>query len=99
MVCLSVADPDLQIRVQPDSEIRGGSRGWEGGEGVGRGGGGAVLKNFFSALLASVWSKNKGRLASQAPPLGAPLSMQGFCQFTPVEILFRFIFHTKLIPL
>ena len=91
MVCLSVADPDLQIRVQPDSEIRGGSRGWEGG--------GAVLKNFFSALLASVWSKNKGRLASQAPPLGAPLSMQGFCQFTPVEILFRFIFHTKLIPL
>ena len=31
MVCLSVADPDLQIRVQPDSEIRGGSRGWEGG--------------------------------------------------------------------
>ena len=93
MVCLSVADPDLQIRVHPDSEIRGGSRGWEGG------GGGAVLKKFFSALLASVWSKNKGRLASQAPPLDAPLSMQGFCQFTPVEILFRFIFHTKLIPL
>ena len=91
MVCLSVADPDLQIRVYPDSEIRGGSRGWEGGV--------AVLKNFFSALLASVWSKNKGRLASQAPPLDAPLSMRGFCQFTPVEILFRFIFHTKLIPL
>ena len=72
MVCLSVADPDLQIRVHPDSEIRGGRRGWEGG-------GGAVLKNFFSALLASVWSKNKGRLASQAPPLDGPLSMQGFC--------------------
>lgn len=34
MVCLSVADPDLQIRVHPDSEIRGGSRGWEGGGGV-----------------------------------------------------------------
>ena len=83
MVCLSVADPDLQIRVHPDSEIRGGSRGW-----------GAVSKNFFPALLASVWSKNKGRLASQAPPLDAPLSMQGFCQFTPDEILFRFIFHT-----
>ena len=40
MVCLSVADPDLQIRVQPDSEIRGGSRGWEGGGGCG-------LKKFF----------------------------------------------------
>ena len=62
MVCLSVADPDLQIRVHPDSEIRGGSRGWEGG--------GAFLKKFFSALLASVWSKNKGRLDSQAPPPG-----------------------------
>ena len=92
MVCLSVADPDLQIRVHPDSEIRGGSRGWEGG-------GCGLKKFFFSALLASVWSKNKGRLASQAPLLDAPLSMQGFCQFTPVEILFRFIFHTKLIPL
>lgn len=92
MVCLSVADPDLQIRIHPDSEIRGGSRGWERG-------GGAVLKKIFSALLASVWSKNKGRLASQAPPLDAPLSMQGCCQFTPVEILFRFIFHTKLIAL
>ena len=33
MVCLSVADPDLQIRVHPDSEIRGGSRGWEEGGG------------------------------------------------------------------
>ena len=37
MVCLSVADPDLQIRVHPDSEIRGGSRGW----------GGVVSKKFF----------------------------------------------------
>ena len=44
MVCLSVANPDLQIRVHPDSEIRGGSRGWEGG--------GCGLKKFFSALLA-----------------------------------------------
>ena len=37
MVCLSVADPDLQIRVHPDSEIRGGSRGC----------GSVVSKNFF----------------------------------------------------
>ena len=40
MVCLSVADPDLQIRVHPDSEVRGGSRGWEGG--------GSLKKIFFS---------------------------------------------------
>ena len=40
MVCLSVADPDLQIRGHPDSEIRGGSRGWEGGGVCG-------LKKFF----------------------------------------------------
>ena len=40
MVCLSVADLDLQIRVHPDSEIRGGSRGWGGGGGCG-------LKKFF----------------------------------------------------
>ena len=40
-----------------------------------------LSKKFFSALLASVWSKNKGRLASQAPPLDAPLSMQGFWYF------------------
>ena len=39
----------------PDPEIRGG---------------GAVLKKFFSALWASVWSKNK---AGRAPALDSPL--------------------------
>ena len=44
----TVADPDLQIRGagHPDPEIRG-EAGWS-------------PKKFFSALQASVWSKNKG---------------------------------------
>ena len=44
-----VADLDLQIREgggHPDTEIRGG--------------GATGLKNFFSALRASVWSKYNG---------------------------------------
>ena len=41
----------------------------QGGEG---GGGGSLQKNCFSALPASVWSKNKGE--TQAPPLGPPLN-------------------------
>ena len=54
----AVADPDLQIRggggSHPDPEFRGGPG----------------LKEFFSALRASVWSKNKGGgQASRAPPL------------------------------
>ena len=61
-----MADPDLQIR----------------GEGWGGGGdghpdpdvGGPGLKNFFSALWASVWSKNKGETpAPRASPLDPPL--------------------------
>ena len=35
-------------------------------------GGGGVLKKF-SALRASVWSKNKGGAGIRAPPLDAPL--------------------------
>ena len=56
----TVADPDLKIRRgpgHPDPEIRGGGR---------------SPKRFFSALQASVWSKNKGG-APRAPPLDLPL--------------------------
>ena len=57
-----MADPDLQIREvgggggegHPDPEIRGAQS----------------LKNFFSALRASVWSKNKRGGGS---PLDPPL--------------------------
>ena len=64
----TVADPDLQIRGggggkggHPDPEIRG-EGGWS-------------PKKFFSALQASVWSKNKGGggRAPWAPPLDPPL--------------------------
>ena len=56
----------------PDLEIRG-----EGGRGGGRGGerrgrGGAVFKkNFFFALWASVWSKNKVRPGPPRPSPGS----------------------------
>ena len=47
----------------PDREIRGG------------GGDGAISKNLFSALQASVWSKIKGRgPPPRAPPLDPPLA-------------------------
>ena len=59
----SVADPDIQIRgggggCQPDPEIRGG--------------GARSPKKFYSALRASVWSKNKGRSGGEPPPLDPP---------------------------
>ena len=38
-------------------------------------GGGGGLKNFFSALRVSVWSKNKGT----PPPLDPPLSRNPNC--------------------
>ena len=44
----------------PDLQIKGGR-----GEGV--------SKKIFSALWASVWSKNKGGPESRAPPLDSPL--------------------------
>ena len=53
---MAVPDPDLEIK---------GGRG-EGGGGVGVG---AVSKKMFSALRASVWSKNKGG----GPPLDLSL--------------------------
>ena len=37
-----------------------------------RKGGGAICKKFFSALLASLWSKNKGGGGPRAPPLDPP---------------------------
>ena len=60
-----MADPDLQISGRggghPDPEIRGG--------------GGGVLKKFFPALRASVWSKNKGEAAPLGPSLGSATAM------------------------
>ena len=59
----TVADPDLQITGggggHPDPEIRGA---------------GAVSKNFFSALRASVWPKKRGGgEGGRTPPLDPPL--------------------------
>ena len=59
----SSGGPDLQIRGgpgKPDPEIRGA----------------AVSKKCFSALRASVWSKNKGGggRAPWGPPLDPPLA-------------------------
>ena len=51
-----VPDPDLQI----------------GGEGGGMGGEGRTQENFFPALRASVWSKNK-RGGGWGPALDPPL--------------------------
>ena len=60
--CIAVADTDLQITGEgchPDPEM---------------GGGGAGLKNFFSALRASVWSKNKREAGLPGPlPPDPPL--------------------------
>ena len=50
------------------TQLRGGSRPSDKGEG------GGLKKNYFLALRASVWSKNKGGgQATQAPPLNPPL--------------------------
>ena len=58
----AMADPDLQIRGgggHPDPEITGGG----------------LQKDFFFALRASFWSKNKGGPgAPRTPPLDSPLS-------------------------
>ena len=62
----SVANPDLQERGEPghpDPEIRK----WKGG--------GGRSPTLFSALRASVWSKNKGGRTPRAPPLDPPLRM------------------------
>ena len=73
-----MAEPDLQIRWgaggggggHPDPEIRGG------------GGGGDGVKNFFSALRAPVWFKNKGRAwLPRAPTLYPPLDSKVSQQF------------------
>ena len=76
-----VADPDLQKRRRPnhpDPEISGG---------CGRGFGG--LQIFFSALLASFSSKNRGR-----PPGPSPGSVTARYL---VLVLFCFVFFTSLV--
>ena len=63
-----MADSDLQIMGgpgHPDPTIRG--RGW-----------GQSPKKCFSAIQASVWSKNKRGQAPQAPPLDLRLLFSGF---------------------
>ena len=63
LCCYTVPDPDLEIRDgggHPDPKIRGGGR--------------PVSKKIFSALRASVWSKNKGwARAPRNSPLDPPL--------------------------
>ena len=57
-----MADPDLQISGEsghPNPEISGGR--------------GDRSQNFFSALLASVWSKNKRGRCPRVPPLDPPM--------------------------
>ena len=58
----SKADPDLQIRGEGGRS----SRPWP-----------RSPKKFFSALRASVWSENKGRLVPRAPSLDPPLVLSG----------------------
>ena len=76
---LSVADPDLQIRGgpgHPDPEIREG--------------GGTISKKIFPALLASVWSKNKG--------LGPSLGSAAAClHYFPYAVSAKFVCVYKLI--
>ena len=75
-VLIALADPDLQMGGggHPDPEIRGG---------------GAVSKKIFSAIRASLWSKNKG--GTWAPPLDPPLHC-----FRVTSALGRGWLHTML---
>ena len=60
----------------PDVEIRGVGKGRSSrplDKGGGDGGGGGGLQQFFLALRASVWSKNKGREGPRVPPLDPPV--------------------------
>ena len=68
LIMTAVADSDLQIRGPPSSRPR--HKGWGGG-----------LKKKFSALLASVWSKNKGG----APPGPLPWIYHGIGMLRPVS--------------
>ena len=58
---VAVADADLQIRGGGGGGVWGSSN-----PGI-RGEGGARLQKIFSALLASVWSKNKGGVGPPGP--------------------------------
>ena len=60
--------------------------------------GGAVSKHFFSALRASVWSKNKGR----PPPLDPQLSrnpncFQMFFKMNAMQMACFTDFNTKIV--
>ena len=57
-----MADPDLEIRGAVIQTL---------------GGGGGLPKNFFSALRASVWSRNKGVPGPPGPSLGSATACWG----------------------
>ena len=83
-----MANPELQIRGgggsgHPDPEMRGG---------------GTVLKNVFSALRASVWSKNKGRPPSLDPPVSRnPNCFQMFFKMYAMQMACFTDFNTKIV--
>ena len=56
----------------PDVEIRGVGKG-RSSRPLDKGGGGGGLQQFFLALRASVWSKNKGGEGPRVPPLDPPV--------------------------
>ena len=62
---------NLQWRIQTSRGRGGRGRGGRGGGGHPdpgiKGGGGGLEKKFFSALWASVWSKNKGGFSPGSP--------------------------------
>ena len=65
LIMTAVADPDLEIRGPRSSRPRHKS--------CVVGGGGGLKKKKFSALLPSVWSKNKGGAPPRPLPLDPPL--------------------------
>ena len=54
---------------------------------------GAVSEKTFSALRASVWSRNKGGRVPRAPPLDSPLI---FTEKESVRNLYDFFFTTDI---
>ena len=68
-------DPDLKMGGGGGGRGEGGGGGREGG----RGGVGKSSKKPFSALRASVWSKNKGGPKPPPRALGSATAQQGIC--------------------